>query len=140
MYEGWARKYSPCTATLQWSIVLPLLINPLLIPHLEWSLYGGAIVVIWFHEELGQVTKYFVSYSLTISQDICVAHSSSSRHLSQMGSYSIPIWIGALLGDSVLLSSPTTHLTWSLFNFNRSFVPLVDGPSISPIACVKVYM
>jgi hypothetical protein len=37
MYKGWAIKSSPCTATLQWSIVLPLLITPLLIPHPEWS-------------------------------------------------------------------------------------------------------
>jgi hypothetical protein len=33
------------------------------------------------------------------------------------------------------VSSPTTQLNWSLFNFNRSFVLLAEGPDISPFAC-----
>jgi hypothetical protein len=44
----------------QWFIVLPLLINPLLILHFEWSvgLYlRGVIIVTWLHKKLAQVTK-----------------------------------------------------------------------------------
>jgi hypothetical protein len=32
---------------------------------------GGVIVVTWFHEELAQVTKSYMGYSLTIAQDVC---------------------------------------------------------------------
>jgi hypothetical protein len=39
----------------------------------------------WFHEKFAQVTKSYMGYNLTITQDVC-ADSSSSRHLSQMGS------------------------------------------------------
>jgi hypothetical protein len=44
---------------LQWSIVLPLSINPSSILHFEWNvgLCGGVIVITWFHEQLAQVTK-----------------------------------------------------------------------------------
>jgi hypothetical protein len=35
------------------------------------------------------------------------------------------------------VSSPTTHLNWSLFSFNRSVVLLAEGPSISTFACVS---
>jgi hypothetical protein len=72
--EGVGHKIQPLHRELQWSIVLPLLINPLLIPHLEWSVglcIWGVIVVTWFHEELAQVMKYYVRYSLTIAQDKC---------------------------------------------------------------------
>jgi hypothetical protein len=30
---------------------------------------GGVIVVTWFHENLAQVTKSYVGYSLTITQE-----------------------------------------------------------------------
>jgi hypothetical protein len=32
------------------------------------------------------------------------------------------------------LHPQVTHLSWSLFNFNRSFVILAEGPDISPFA------
>jgi hypothetical protein len=32
-------------------------------------LYGGVIVVTWFRDELAQMTKSHMSYSLTITQD-----------------------------------------------------------------------
>jgi hypothetical protein len=38
------------------------------------------------------------------------------------------------------VSSPTTHLNWSLFNFNRSFVLLAEGPGISPFAFLSPIM
>jgi hypothetical protein len=37
MYEGWAKGSGPCTATFNDLLCFPFLINPLLIPHLEWS-------------------------------------------------------------------------------------------------------
>jgi hypothetical protein len=49
----------PLHRDLQWYIVLPLLINPLLILQFEWNvdfIYGGIIIVTWFHKELVQVT------------------------------------------------------------------------------------
>jgi hypothetical protein len=40
---------------------------------------GGIIVVTWFYEELAQVTKSYMGYSFTITQDVssppCVLHS-----------------------------------------------------------------
>jgi hypothetical protein len=54
---------------LQWSIVLPLLINPLLILHFEGNvgLYlRGVIIVSWFHKELAQVTKLILSSYLRL--------------------------------------------------------------------------
>jgi hypothetical protein len=59
---------------LQWSIVLPLLINHLLIPHLKWSvrlcIWGrhSSHLVPW---RTGPVTKFCMGYSLTITQDVC---------------------------------------------------------------------
>jgi hypothetical protein len=35
------------------------------------------------------------------------------------------------------VSSPTTHLSWSLFNFNRSLILLAEGPDMSPLACLS---
>jgi hypothetical protein len=38
-----------------------------------WDLiYGGVIVVAWFHKKLAQVTKSYMGYSLTVTQDVCV--------------------------------------------------------------------
>jgi hypothetical protein len=34
-------------------------------------IYGGVMVVTWFHEKLAQVTKSYLGYSLTITQDVC---------------------------------------------------------------------
>jgi hypothetical protein len=35
------------------------------------------------------------------------------------------------------VSSPTTHHSWFLFNFNSSFVLLAEGPHMSPFACLS---
>jgi hypothetical protein len=68
------------------------------------------------------------------SQRTCVADSSSSRHLSQVVSSSIPVWKGVPLDYKCPVNSPSMHLNWSLLNFNRSFVLLAEGPVISPFA------
>jgi hypothetical protein len=38
------------------------------------------------------------------------------------------------------VNSPTTHLNWSLFYFNISFVLLAEDHSISPFACLSPVM
>jgi hypothetical protein len=35
------------------------------------------------------------------------------------------------------VSNATTHLNWSLFSLNRSFVRLAEGPDINPFACLS---
>jgi hypothetical protein len=65
----------------------PFLVNPLLIPHFEWNIglcSWGVMIVTWFHEKLAQVTKSSQSHRT------CVAGSSCSRNLSQMGSSASP--------------------------------------------------
>jgi hypothetical protein len=68
---------------------------------------------------------------------ICMADSSFSRHLSQVGSCSILVWNGIHLGDKCPINSPISHHNWSLLNFNRSFVLLAEGPDINPLACLS---
>jgi hypothetical protein len=60
---------------------------------------------------------------------MCILDSSSSRHLSQMGSAVKPNLKRCLFRWQCPVSSPTTHLNWSLFSLNRSFVLLAEGPS-----------
>jgi hypothetical protein len=62
------------------------------------------------------------------SHRICVADSSSSRHLSQVRSSVYPNLKRCPFRWQCPVNSPTTHLNWSLFNFNRSFGLLVEGP------------
>jgi hypothetical protein len=69
------------------------------------------------------------------SHRMCVADSSSFRHLSQVGSSVNPKRCPFRWQCPV--NSPTIHLNWSLFNFNRSFVLLADGPDASPFACLS---
>jgi hypothetical protein len=66
-----------------------------------------------------------------------VADSSSTRHLTQDGLSVKPSEIVCFRWQCPV-SSPTTHLNWSLFNFNRSFVLLAEGPDISPFACLSL--
>jgi hypothetical protein len=70
------------------------------------------------------------------SHRMCVADS-SFRHLSQMESSVYPSLKRCHFRWQCPVSSPTTHLSWSLFNFNRSFVLLAEGPGISPFACLS---
>jgi hypothetical protein len=62
------------------------------------------------------------------SHRICEADS-SSRHLSQMGSSVNHNLKRCPFRWQCPVSSPTTHLSWSLFNFNRSLVLLAEGPN-----------
>jgi hypothetical protein len=66
-----------------------------------------------------------------------VADSSSSRHISQVGLSVNPIFKRCPFRWQCPVSSPTTHLNWSLFNFNRSFVLLAEGQDISPFASLS---
>jgi hypothetical protein len=72
------------------------------------------------------------------SHRICVADSSSSRHHSQVGSSVTPSLKRCPFKWKCPVNSPTTHLNWSLFNFNRSLVLLAEDPSISPFACLSL--
>jgi hypothetical protein len=67
----------------------------------------------------------------------CVVDSSSSRHLSQVGSSINPSLKRCPFRWQCPVNSPTIHLNWSLFNFSRSFVPLAEGPDISSFACLS---
>jgi hypothetical protein len=69
-----------------------------------------------------------------------VADSSSSRHVSQVGSSVNPSLKRCPFRWQCPVSSPTTHLNWSLFSFNRSFVLLAEGPDISPFAYLSPVM
>jgi hypothetical protein len=64
---------------------------------------------------------------------MCVPDSSSSWHLSQMGSLISPNLKRCPFRWQCPVSSPTTQHNWSLFSFNRSFVLLAEGPCISPV-------
>jgi hypothetical protein len=44
LYKEWAIKSSPSTATFNDLLCFPLLINPLLIPHLEWRVYTWPVL------------------------------------------------------------------------------------------------
>jgi hypothetical protein len=60
-----------------------------------------------------------------------------SRHLSQLGSPISPNLKRCPFRWQCPVNSPTIRLNWSLFNFNRSFVLLAEGPNISPFACLS---
>jgi hypothetical protein len=71
------------------------------------------------------------------SHRICVADSSSCRHLSQVGSSVSRSLKSCPLRWQCPVSSSTTHLSWSLFSSNRSFVRLAEGPDMNPFACLS---
>jgi hypothetical protein len=82
MYKGWATKTTPCTMTFEDLLCFPFwlpLINRT--PQMKWNLIWATALQ---------------------SHRMCVADSSSSRHLSRVGSWINPNWKGALLGDIVL--------------------------------------
>jgi hypothetical protein len=66
------------------------------------------------------------------SHRMYVVDSSSSRHLSQMWSLINPNLKMCPFRWQCPVSSPITHLNWSLCN--RSFVLLAEGPCMSPFA------
>jgi hypothetical protein len=63
---------------------------------------------------------------------ICVADSCSSRHVWQVGSSVSPKLKRCTFRWQRPVNSPAIRLNWSLFNFNRFFVLLVEGPDMSP--------
>jgi hypothetical protein len=71
------------------------------------------------------------------SHRIRVADSSFSRHPSQVGSSVSPSLKRCPSRWQCPVNSTTIHLSWSLFNFNRSFILLAEGPGISPFACLS---
>jgi hypothetical protein len=92
MYKGWATKTSPCTTTFEDLLCLPFWLTPYYsyTSNEVWDLiYGGVIVVTWFHKNW---PRWWNLMWATASQShrMCVADSSSSRHLSQMGSLVSP--------------------------------------------------
>jgi hypothetical protein len=139
--KGWPIKSSPCTMTFNDLLCFPFLINPLLIPHFEWSV--GLCI-------LGHHSSHLVPWKTGQGYEILhelqpPSHAGYVWLICLLGTFrkwdhkSTPIWKGALLGDS----SPTTHLSWSLFKFsnvNSFFILLGEGPSISPFSCVSPVM
>lgn len=93
------------------------------------------MVVMWFHEVVTQVTKSYVNYCLTGTQDVCGWFVFSSR-LSQMELFINPSLKRWPLRWHCPVSSPTTtHHGWSLFNLNSSLVLLAEGPCMSAFGC-----
>jgi hypothetical protein len=74
------------------------------------------------------------------SRKICVADSASSRHLKQLGSSVNPSLKRCPLRWQYPVNSPITHLNWSLFTFNRSFVLLAEGSGINPSVWVQLWL
>jgi hypothetical protein len=74
------------------------------------------------------------------SHRMCVADSSSSSHLSQVGSSINPNLKRCHFRWQCPVNSPTILLNWSLFNFNKSFVLLADGSDISSSSCLGSVM
>jgi hypothetical protein len=66
------------------------------------------------------------------SHRICVADSTSSRHLLQVGSSVNPSLKRCALRWQCCVNSPISHLNWSLFSFNRSFIVLAEDPCLVP--------
>jgi hypothetical protein len=115
------------------------LISSLLIPHFKWNVGH----YLWGHHKShlvpwrtgpGDNLKWLIASQ---SHRTCVADLSSSRHLSQVGSSVNPNLKSCPFRWQYPVNSPTIHLNWSLFNFNRSFVLLTEGPDISPFACLS---
>jgi hypothetical protein len=120
---------------LQWPIVLPLLIKPFINPTLRMkcrTLFMGHHSSHLVSQRTGPGDKIWnklwphnhIGYMWLIHLLLGTFH--------KWGHLSIPVWKGVLLGESVLYSH-TIHLNWSLFNFNRVFVLLAEGPGISTI-------
>jgi hypothetical protein len=65
------------------------------------------------------------------SHRMCVADSSVPRHLLQIGSSVNSSLKRCPLRWQCPVNSPTTHLSWSLFNFNRSFVLLAENHHVT---------
>jgi hypothetical protein len=73
MYVGRATS-GPCTATITDLQCFPFYL-PLYQSHtpneLQGLTYGGVIIVTWLHKKLAQATKLQISYSLTVTEDMC---------------------------------------------------------------------
>jgi hypothetical protein len=110
-------------------LIRPLLIY--LIPQLEWNVEHS---LLW-----GRHNSHLVQWRTGPGDEIVdglqphsyrgrVADSSSSRHLSHMGSSVNPNLERRPFSWQCPVNTPAIHLNWSLFNLNRSFVLLAEGP------------
>jgi hypothetical protein len=105
------------------------LITLLSIPHFEWN--AGLLGASW--KSLGSMKSWprWRKLKWAIASQphrTCMAHPSSSRHLSQVASCLNPNLKRCPFRWQCPVNSPTVHLNWSLFNFNRSFVVLPESP------------
>jgi hypothetical protein len=117
------------------------LISPLLIPHFEWS----AGLYLWGRHRSHSIKNWPRWRNLkwakaSQSHRTCVADSSASRHLLQVGSFINPNLKRCPFRWQCPVYSPTIHFSWSLFNFNRSLVLLAEGPGISSFAGLSPVM
>jgi hypothetical protein len=132
----------PCTANITDLLCFPfyLPIYQSRIPNeLHDFNYGGVIIVIWRHKKWPRWRnrKWAIASQ---SQRTCVADSSSSRRLSQVGSSVSPNLKRCPFRWKCRVSSPTIHLNWSLLSFNRSLGLLTEGSNISPFACLSLIL
>jgi hypothetical protein len=126
-----------------WSIVLPLWLS-LYQAHISNEMqdftYGGrhkSRLVPWRTWPGWRNLNWAIA---SRSHRICVTDSSSSRHPSQVGS-SVNLKLKRCpFRWQCSLNSPIIHINWSLFNFNRSFVLLAEGPDISPFVWVQLWI
>jgi hypothetical protein len=125
------------TTTFNDLLCFPFLIAPLLIPHLEWSVglcrWGrhSSHLVPW-RTGTGNEILYELQPHNHIECVWLIRHLLGT--LRKWGHQSIPILKRCPFRWQCPAKSPTTHLNWSPFNFNRSFVLLTEGLGISPFA------
>jgi hypothetical protein len=73
----------------------------------------------------------------TQSHRMCVADSSFSTHLSEVGLFVSPNLKRCPFRWQCPVNSPVTHSSWFLFNFNSSLVLLTESPCRNPFACLS---
>jgi hypothetical protein len=133
MYEGRATS-GHCTATITDLLCFPFRLTRYqsrTSNELQDPIYGGVIILTWFHNKLAQVTKTSQSHRT------CVADSSSSRHLSHMGSSVNPSLKRCPFRWQCPVNSPTIYLNWFLLSFNRSFDLLAEGPTVRTLSRLR---
>jgi hypothetical protein len=100
--EGVSHKIQPLHRDLQWSIVLPLLISPLLIPHLDWSvglcIWGRhtSHLVLWKTGPGDEILNELQPHNHTGYSYVWLIHLLLGT-FRKWDYESIPIWKGALL-------------------------------------------
>jgi hypothetical protein len=104
--------------------------NPLLILHFRWNVGPH----LW-----GRHNSHLVPWS-TGPGDKILNKLWPHDHIEQVGSSVSSSLKRCPIGWQCPLTSSITHLNWSLFSFNRSFVLVTGGPSINPFACLSPIM